>query len=661
MTGGWVRRVVAGAACTVAALAGLWAVWLFTVGGVDIRIFGHTVTSHEPMRPLLITAVAIAVFMIAGGDAAVTRWVRAAAAVGEYGWIASRPVQRRLAGWSRGAHLDRAVVGALMLTAVILGVVDGSKAAGGSDSYGYISEAELFLRGDLKVIQPWVPDVPWPAAIWTFSPLGYKPAPPIKEVRQGSLAPVERLFRATLTRNGYRPTTDPTTIVPTYSPGLPMLMAAAKWIAGNAAMFWIVPLSGALFVLATYGIGCRLGSRRLGTMAAFLVATSPPVIGYLLVQMTDLPVASAWALAIWGLLGESIASAFGGALALGVALLIRPNLVPLLPIVAIWLALRILRGAPHRWRHAWRGAILLAGAAAGMACTAAIYWTTYGSPFESGYGDAAGYFSRDYFAPNVRNYTEQLLTQQTPLVFLGLAALCVPVKWLWPRADRANVIMCALFTVGLWSEFSVYLAGAADLRFLLPSFPFVMLGLASVGLWIARLGWRAAGPAVAAATIALGLLGVDFAERSGVFNEWQEAISIQIGDEVRRFTPENSVVMAMQHSGAIRYYAGRVTLRWDNVAADWLDRSVAWLSERGVSTYVLVDGWERDQMRTRFAGQALADRLDKPPVFRLADKALYDLSAAPGAVPATEYLPLKLHRGRSEPPAPPPTLVWKSR
>jgi hypothetical protein len=185
--------------------------------------------------------------------------------------------------------------------------------------------------------------------------------------------------------------------------------------------------------------------------------------------------------------------------------------------------------------------------------------------------------------------------------------------------------------------------------------------MASVILWVGRLRWRGAAPAAAAATVALGQLGVDYAERTGAFSQWQEAISIQIGDEVRRHTPENSVVMAMQHSGVIRYYAGRVTLRWDNMAADWLDRGVAWLSERGVSTYVLVDGWERDEMRKRFAGQALAKRLDEPPVFRLADKVFYDLSAPPGAVPYTTVIPLDLHRGHAEAPAPTPTLVWKSR
>jgi hypothetical protein len=666
MTGGVVRRLVAGTARAVAALAALLAAWLFLFGGFDVRLFGHVVTSHEPMRPLLIAALAVTVFMLAGGDAAVTRRVKAVAAIGERlgadGWTASLPLQRRLGAWLRAGHLDRAAVAALTLVAVVVGLHDGSKAAGGSDSYGYISQVDLFLKGSLKVEQPWVRDVPWPAAIWTFSPLGYKPAQPPQDVGAGPLSSVDRLFRQTLARAGYQPAYDPTAIVPTYSPGLPILMAAAKWIAGNSAMFWVVPLSGVIFILSTFGIGCRLGSPRLGTMAAFLVATSPPVLAFELVTMTDLPVASAWALAIWCLLCDSVVSASVGGLALGAAVLIRPNLVPLLPIVAIWLGLRVIRGAPHRWRHIGRGVILLAGAALGMAWTAAIYWTTYGSPFESGYGPAAGYFSLDYALPNLRNYTQWFTENQTPVVYLGIAALCLPMKWLWPRGtDRSAVIMSALFVAAVWVEFCFYLVGdnPGYLRFLLPTYPFVMLGLSSVGLRIAGLRWRGAAPAVVAATIALGLLGVDFASRANVFRQWQEDISIEIGADVRRFTPENSVVMAMQHSGAIRYYGGRVTLRWDGVPADWLDRSVAWLAERGVPTYVLVDGWERDLMRTRFAGQTLAARLDDPPVFRLGDKALFNLSAPPGAMLKTEEIPLVLQKGRIVPPAPLPAPMWK--
>src|SRR6185436_10781380 len=140
----------------------------------------------------------------------------------------------------------------------------------------------------------------------------------------------------------------------------------------------------------------------------------------------------------------------------------------------------------------------------------------------------------------------------------------------------------------------------------------------------------------------IGLLGVDFAKRTGVFEQWHQAASMEVGALARRLTPENSVVLSMQHSGAIRYYGGRMTLRWDNLPADWLDRSVAWMAERGVDTYVLLDPDERDRMRSRFAGQTLAARLDDPPAVQMGDKLFYDFSPRPEHGPPSQVIPLVL-------------------
>src|SRR5439155_12318257 len=101
--------------------------------------------------------------------------------------------------------------------------------AGGSDSYGYVSQIDLWLQGHPFVDQPWAAQVPWPDGPGTFTPLGY------------SLLP------------------SGTTIVPTYTPGLPLLMALIKVVAGYRAMFAVEPLSAAILVLATYGLGRRLG------------------------------------------------------------------------------------------------------------------------------------------------------------------------------------------------------------------------------------------------------------------------------------------------------------------------------------------------------------------------------------------------------------------
>ena len=120
----------------------------------------------------------------------------------------------------------RLAAAAIAAATLVVGVAFGSKVAGGSDSYGYISQADLFLSGRLSISQPWVEAVPWPNLTFSFAPLGYRPGPGKWLVTP----PVPHEPR------------DRWAIVPTYAPGLPFLMASAKLVAGHCAIFWVVPI-----------------------------------------------------------------------------------------------------------------------------------------------------------------------------------------------------------------------------------------------------------------------------------------------------------------------------------------------------------------------------------------------------------------------------------
>ena len=79
-------------------------------------------------------------------------------------------------------------------------------AAGGADSYGYVSQAHLFASGRVSSFEPLALEAP-PEAAWTFTPLGFKP--------------------------GLRPT-----VVPFYPPGLSVVMAVARRLPATARSTW---------------------------------------------------------------------------------------------------------------------------------------------------------------------------------------------------------------------------------------------------------------------------------------------------------------------------------------------------------------------------------------------------------------------------------------
>ena len=107
-------------------------------------------------------------------------------------------------------------------------------------------------------------------------------------------------------------------MVPMYSPGLPMMMAVFQAVGGERAAYFVVPLTGAVAVWATFLLGRALADPLTGLIASALLLSSPPFL-YMLVQpMSDIPAAAAWAagLAFAGR-GRRLDAAFAGLLALG--------------------------------------------------------------------------------------------------------------------------------------------------------------------------------------------------------------------------------------------------------------------------------------------------------------------------------------------------------
>jgi hypothetical protein len=487
------------------------------------------------------------------------------------------------ADWRRWLDAGAAV---LAFSVFLVGLVYNTRVAAGADAYGYVSQADLWLRGDLHVDQSFGADVPWPLARWTFVPLGYRPEP-----------------------DGYR-------IVPQYPAGLPLLMAAAKLAAGQCAMFWVVPLCGGALVLATYAIGLRIDRPVAGLVAAWIVATSPTLLFMVIAPMSDVPAAAAWAIAIACALGEGAIGAACGGAAAAAAILIRPNLAPIAGVVVAWLW--VVRDR--------RAAVTFAAvASAGAIAVAVVNARLYGSPLASGYDLTDGFAVR-YVGPNLRRYVGWLASAESPLALLGLIVLAIPGAAIWrtSAALRARWLLasCAAF---VWAFYLVYVPWDAwwYLRFLLPTWPLTAIASAvlleriaqaeQVGTARGWLAWRRA--AVVIAIVALGGRGVVEAARRDTFNAARgEAKYVEVARVVEALTDPGAVIVSAQHSGSVRYYAGRLTLRWDTGDPAWLDRTIAWLAARGHHPYFVLEPQEIEELRVRSGSGNASARLDWTPM-----------------------------------------------
>jgi hypothetical protein len=613
------RRLVRLAALALAGAALAWALVIAFYGGFEFEVSGIPVTSYEPLRPLILAALALAVFVVTNG------------------------VERSERLWTRAVarFSDRSLVLAMAGAVVGAGIVYNTTAASGPDQYGYVSQADLWLEGNLHVPQPWAEHVPWPSKRWTFAPLGYRPVE--EEGRWEN--------------------------VPTYSPGLPLLMAAAKAVGGQEALFAVVPLFGGLMVLATWGVGRRLGSSRGGLVAAWLVATSPAFLLHLVVPMSDVAAAGAWTMAVYFLLVGGVPATAAAGIAAGVAMMIRPNLFLVAAVTGLYAVFRrIPPGAGRGHRIACALAFGLPLVASGLAI-AAIYQSLYGSPFVSGYGRFSDQFAWASILPNIRNYFSWFVDTQTVIGLVGLAVVLVPLRRVWPGVpDRRALAMIAALVVVIWTQYFAYLVfdNFRYLRFLLPTWPFVMLGVGVVAVELTRRGRPSLTLATAGLVLAVGITCWRQGAREGAFSAWRgDRRFIAVAELVRERTPPNSAVLAMIHSGSLRYYGGRMTIRYDILDKDWLDRGVEWLTARGVPVYALLEEWEIEPFATRFSGERLAEGISRRPILEYRTNEtirLYDLSAISPAggliAPAVLVTERFIDRRRSALPAPAPTLVF---
>ena len=554
----------------VAALLLAWSVAVLVTGGFVVETRWRTFSSRAAIRPLLAAALLLLFYA--------TRWRR-------HGRQDLGPLAR--------VPLTLALAVAATCTALLVGVGWGARIGGGPDAAGYVSQAAMFVRGELTVPAPeWATDARWPNAALAGAPIGYHPM------------------------------TDVRSLAPTYSPGLPLLMALFHVVAGPRAVFLVVPFLAAACVWATYRLGLTLRGSWAGAIAAMLLVSSPTFLVMTVQAMSDIPVTTFWTLSLVAALRGHPA---GAGLAACVAILVRPNLVPL---SAFPLALLLAR-SDTRIRH---GVLFSAALVPAAAIVGSLNWYYRGDPLRSGYGSFDYLYSMSRVLPNLKQYARWFGDAETVLPLAGVFA---PVLARVSRQDRTRLLLvCAGFPAAVLALYLPYLVFQSHewgyLRFLLPGYPALIAGAAvSFTSLMERARWRHA--AVVAATVvvvALTVHGWRFATEHGVFSAQQADERYTRAIAHVRTLERNAVLVSLAHSGTLWFYTGRDVLRFDAIEGAEIDAAVADLQARGRPVYLVGDPFEIEMFRRRFAGTDAAARLADARVTDLQGTVAYPLSAA---------------------------------
>lgn len=445
----------------------------------------------------------------------------------------------------------------ILVTVVHLVVTSVVTACGGLDSAGYVGSARLLLSGHLTAYEPIARVLPFPDATAAATPLGFVPAG------------------------------QPYYISPRFPPGLPLVMAFTLAVAGRVGPFLVAPALAIATVLIVFLFARRTSDPVTAGLAATITAVTPIFVDMALQPMSDVP-ATFWVVLSGSLLWRPRPHPTAAALAAGMAILTRPPL--LLAAIAL--------GATTQWESRRQAMTFAAIVAATAALFLALQRHLYGNAFVSGYGTAGQLFALSTLPHNAWFYGWWLLLVCTPAlpVLFAVGAIAEP-----RLAFRAG----ALF-VAVSAPYLVYAPPFEDweiLRFLLPGLPFVLVVCAKGIGTIGRIGNHPAVAAIVATIASIVLAGGSyvFLQRHHVFDlAVQEQRYPLVGEWFAAHAPPHAVAISSLHSGSLRIYAGRPTVRAELLPDGSLVETVRALERAGHVPYLALEQDEFEAFDRRF-------------------------------------------------------------
>ena len=269
----------------------------------------------------------------------------------------------------------------------------------GSDNSGYFNEARLFAKGRIHASQRALPGLPADKTPrYLYIPLGFKP-----------------------TEDGTA------TMVPTYPPGLPLLLVPAAFVAGRDHAGDVVLLLHSLAGIAlVFALGRICGLPGSWALVGAAVLAASPLYLFISVQaLSDVP-ATVWATgaviaAMKSREGFRWALVSGACISIG--FLLRPsNLLIAVPVV-------LAAGSSPR-----RLLFIALGSLPGIATWMGINHFAYGNALKSGYGAIGNEFHAG-LVPGTLAYCARWLPRLlSPIVII--APLILAFYRSWPRNQR---------------------------------------------------------------------------------------------------------------------------------------------------------------------------------------------------------------------------------
>jgi hypothetical protein len=261
----------------------------------------------------------------------------------------------------------------------------------------------------------------------------------------------------------------------------------------------------------------------------------------------------------------------------------------------------------------WRRVLgFAAGVLPGPVAIAWLNAQLVGGAFASGYGTVETLFSLANLPANARHYFGAMAAT-SPVFAGGLILFVLPWPiWTVPHWRRGGALlaMTALAAVAPYLFYQPFQEWWY-LRFLLPAWPALSVA-AALAIERVRLSARpSAATALHAAAICAGAVGLSMAHSHGAFAIGAiERRYATVARLVDAHTEPSAVILTSQHSGTVRYYAGRETIRLDVIDPAWVDRAIVWLNGQGRHPYFLVEDWEQPiferQLRTALAHSTLS-------------------------------------------------------